>query len=163
MRTKQISAAVVRAPEFIARFLANVDRNGECWLWRGAISAQRYGLFPINLVPVLAHRIAWVLEHGEIPDATCVCHRCDTPLCVRPAHLFIGTQTDNTADRHAKGRTARVRGERHSQAVLSDESVRSIRARYAAGESQRALGIEFGLTRSAIGCVVRRQTWSHVE
>jgi hypothetical protein len=93
------------------RFWAKVDRrsDSECWLWRGGLLAKRYGQFGANApdgnwTPLYAHRVAWVLWHGEIADDECVCHRCDRPLCVNPHHLFLGSHTDNMQDASRKGR-----------------------------------------------------------
>lgn len=98
-----------------ARFWPKVriGRAGECWPWMASVGSNGYGQFTWarrfgRQRPVGAHRIAWELTHGLIEDnAALVCHRCDTPLCVNPSHLFIGTQLDNMQDASAKGRLAR--------------------------------------------------------
>ena len=99
-----------RAPELrdgpiARRFWAKVEKTDGCWLWRAATGANgRYGRFGIGSKVLLAHRVAWTLAHGELPDAARVLHRCDNPLCVNPAHLFLGTQGDNLRDMTSKGR-----------------------------------------------------------
>lgn len=84
------------------RFWSKVDRRGpdECWPWLAAKSATRYGVFD----KTRAHRVAYALTHGLIPEGRIVCHRCDNPPCCNPAHLWLGTPKDNTADMVAKGR-----------------------------------------------------------
>lgn len=78
-----------------------------CWEWAGARKgSQGYGEFGVNRMPATAHRVAWELTHGPIPDGLFVLHRCDNPPCCNPAHLFLGTHQDNMADRDAKGRVA---------------------------------------------------------
>lgn len=79
----------------------------ECWLWTGWHDADGYGKLAIpspSRSQLLAHRVSWEIHHGPIPAGKCVLHRCDTPSCINPAHLFLGTQADNMRDMHAKGR-----------------------------------------------------------
>jgi hypothetical protein len=77
---------------------------GECWIWRGGTNG-RYGVFGVARGnQVFAHRFAWTISNGQIPDGKFVCHRCDVPLCVNPTHLFIGTHEDNMQDMISKGR-----------------------------------------------------------
>lgn len=97
-----------------------------CWLWDGTSGRDGYGQIRINGDVYLAHRLSWVLHVGTIPDGMCVLHRCDTPPCVNPRHLFLGSNRDNTADKVAKGR--QLRGDGQSQAKLSAEIVRLIRS-----------------------------------
>jgi len=89
------------------RFRTKVRKTRGCWLWTGATNLQGYGVFGRGnraAGNVLAHRFAWELEHGPIPAGMCVLHRCDRPLCVKTAHLFLGTQQENLADMRAKHR-----------------------------------------------------------
>lgn len=86
------------------RFWSKVDPTGHCWLWMGALNEHGYGV--IHGPERLAPRTAWELTFGSIPDGLDVLHRCDNPPCVRPSHLWLGTQRDNTADMIAKGRAA---------------------------------------------------------
>lgn len=100
-----------------AFFWPNVDKvggpvhpvEGQCWIWRGSSESSGYGRFTLDGKSVLAHRFSWLLSHGVLPPGWMVCHRCDTPACVRPWHLFLGTAADNADDMVRKGRSTRGR------------------------------------------------------
>lgn len=109
---------------------------------------------------VYAHRISWLLFRGNIPDGLCVLHRCDTRNCVNPAHLFVGTQADNSRDAVAKGRMQH--GVYHHMAKIVDADVHSAISRFNAGETQEAIAASLGVTQSSLGNAVRRKTWKHV-
>lgn len=171
-----------------ADFWARVDRRGpdECWLWmRGRTGSRRgldgvipgYGAF--GRPQVKAHRFAWQLANGEIPDGLWVLHRCDNPPCVNPAHLFLGDVQANVDDMRAKGRARyisayqpatgdhvpydrRARGEASGPAKLTAAQVIEIRRRRLAGESRRALAREFGICDSNVRWIAMGRTWAHL-
>lgn len=98
--------AIERIP-MATRFWRKVTRTAECWLWLGARGKDGYGRAALpghSGGMALAHRISWLLTNGEIPSGMQVLHRCDNRQCVRPDHLFLGTQADNIKDMWAKGR-----------------------------------------------------------
>lgn len=85
------------------RLWSQIERTENCWLWHGPVRG-RYGHIYANGKNRAAHRIAYGLTFGPIPDGLLVLHHCDNPVCVRPDHLFLGTARDNTLDMYAKGR-----------------------------------------------------------
>ena len=91
------------------RFWPKVNKTENCWLWTANKNNQGYGLIRLGGTArkVLAHRVSWEFANGPIPSNMCVLHACDTPLCVNPSHLFLGTLADNMADKESKGRSGR--------------------------------------------------------
>jgi len=133
----------------------------ECWEWQGQRNDQGYGLFSIEGNANRAHRIAWSLHNSRTPGSMLVCHHCDNPPCVNPAHLFLGTVSDNTQDMLSKGRG--MVGEKQPIAKLNDMAVRVIRFKHAEGVESDELAEKHGVSRSTINDVVYGRTWKHVE
>lgn len=142
------------------KFWRFVDKTETCWLWAGNKTQTGYGRIGINYKGILAHRLSWELAHGPIPKGLVVCHRCDTPLCVRPDHLFLGTLSENHRDMVAKGRHAR--GSKQGAAKLSEADIADIRAAICAGSKQQELADKYGVTQAGISAVHRRVNWKHV-
>lgn len=113
---------------------------------------------------MLAHRASWEIHNGPIPDGLEVCHHCDNPPCVRPDHLFVGTQADNMADMRAKGRGfIPPPGQCHPAARLTDEDIYAIRAADLSERgSQRRLALRFGVTPTHIRYIRSGRAWSHL-
>ena len=144
------------------RFWPKVDKSGDCWPWTGTRLPKGYGQFGRGrrgAGMAKAHRISWELHYGPIPEGLCVLHHCDNPPCVRPDHLFLGTQSDNLADMTAKGRRVRhgAAGEANVKARLTWDEVRAIRA--SAGETGNQLAARYGVTRGEIYNVRSMRTW----
>ena len=112
------------------------EPNTGCLLWLGH-SYDRYGNFKIKGKGVRAHRYAYELTYGPIPTGLCVLHGCDTPLCVNPEHLFLGTQKENAMDREAKGRGRIAPAIAKRWALPSCKGMRGVR-RTTAGTQYRA-------------------------
>ncbi len=143
---------------FADRFWAHVDKSGDCWTWTGGRQWQNYGMFWNQM----AHRIAYELTYGPISDGLVVCHHCDNPPCVRPDHLFLGTQKANLADCSRKGRISR--GVNHHDAKCSEDDIRQIRRLYDGKKGTRAaLAHQFNLSITHVTRIVRRQAWRHLS
>jgi hypothetical protein len=101
-----ISAHRPRALPRLDRFMRHVQKvDGGCWLWMAHRNPWGYGRFHYTRnKPILAHRAAWRIFRGEIPPGLLVCHSCDNPACVKPDHLWLGTNLDNQRDSKRKGR-----------------------------------------------------------
>lgn len=145
------------------RFNALLNKTESCWLWLGNVCPfTGYGKFHIRRYDgskeIWAHRASWQLHFGPIPASLNVLHRCDVHSCVRPSHLFIGTQADNVADMVAKGRSRL--GENSGSAKLSESDVIAIRERRAAGESVLDLGEIFGVSHAHITGITRGRFWT---
>ena len=151
-----------------ARLWTKIDVRGpdECWLWRHAKDSKGYGhIYISNERKEQAHRVVYRLVCGEIPPGMCVCHRCDTPACCNPDHLFLGTILDNMMDKIAKGRQGQTgaRGEKNGSAKLKEEDVRSIRKLYADGETKMGIAARFGVDSRVVFDIVNGKKWTHVS
>lgn len=154
-------------PPTAERLWPRVSKTETCWLWTGA-TWNGYGVIYHNGKQDGAHRVAWMLTNGPIPEGMWVLHRCDVRNCVNPEHLFLGTIDDNNADMGAKGRrrgNARRGAERKGNVHLTEDDVREIRRLYKPGSqefSQTALARRFGVNQQNISQIIARKTWVHV-
>jgi hypothetical protein len=146
------------------RFWDKVNKTESCWLWTAGKSWNGYGQFNTKegtkWAPGRAHRFSYESVNGAIPDGLGVLHLCDSPACVRPSHLFLGTQADNMRDMAEKGRA--VRGEAHPRAKLTVEKVLGIRAGHKHGATGAALASEYGVNASCISKVIAGRLWKHI-
>ena len=137
------------------RFWAEVEKTVACWNWRGSRVAG-YGTLKGEgdrkiAKTIKAHRLSWELHYGPIPSGMLVCHHCDNRACVRPDHLFLGKDADNSDDKVMKGRQG------HPAQKLTANKVREIRRRVSAGERQTPLAVEFGISTATLSCIVSRK------
>lgn len=143
-------------------FWVKVRRTRGCWKWTAACNRAGYGHFWWAGVCYLAHRFSWEMHNGPIPDGLLVCHRCDNPECVRPDHLFLGTHSDNAADRHTKRRDGDHRGTANGRARLTEADVHAIRTAWDAGDRVEDIAERFDISEPTACQVGTRKTWAHL-
>lgn len=155
---------------FDVRFESYVERADGCWLWRGPRMGNGYGEINRGRKVLLAHRVSYSKHVGPIPEGMKVCHRCDTPACVRPDHLFLGSQADNLADMMAKGRhrPAGAAGSKNKSAKLNESAVRAMRVEprlpgERATAFYRRVGAKYGVGRAGAHYVLAGGGWRHVR
>lgn len=142
----------------LQRFHEKIDFSGECHEWQAQADSDGYGLFHICGGKKRAHRVAYYIQHSELPEV--VRHTCDNPSCVKPEHLKGGTQEDNIADRQAKDRQAK--GGHNGRSKLDEKTVLDCRKRHREGASIRGLAREHQVDRNTMRAALRGETWSHV-
>lgn len=145
------------------KYFPERQAEDECWHWKGSLDAHGYGQLSDkpNRTVLKAHRLSYEHHNGSA-DGLDVCHRCDTPSCVNPSHLFAATHAVNMADMLKKGRGGRppiYRGSSHSQAVLSEADVAAIRNSKTLGS---VLSRQFGVAQSTISAIKHRKIWAHI-
>lgn len=149
-------------PQTVAeRFWSKVTPAGpeSCWPWKGCTNTWGYGVMSRGRKydgTILAHRVAYLLRFGAVPNGLCVCHHCDNRRCVNPAHLFLGTRMDNSGDMKAK---KRARKGPLSPCKLTSADARYIRSN--ASRSRIELADQFGVTQGCIFRVLSYKSWAH--
>lgn len=141
--------------------LLKIEQTG-CLIWTGSRLPTGYGRVRVNNRLFLTHRLAYERAFGPIPEHMYVCHRCDNPACCEPSHLFVGTQTENMADRLAKGRYIGKPGTTNPASKLGEHEVRRIRTLYSDGMRQSDIGAMFSISQRMVSLIVRREKWSHI-
>jgi hypothetical protein len=139
------------------RFWEKVGKSPGCWEWQAQLNNKGYGLFrPCGTDPkVAAHRFSYRLAHRAIPDGKWVLHRCDNRKCVNPAHLFVGTHSDNMRDMFTKGRSGRSK--------IGPDEVREIRRRKQVGEKYQDIANYLGVSLDAVKKIGAGRTWSYLD
>jgi len=144
------------------------EPNSGCWLWDGSYDRKGYGQLRLKKSSRYATHIALALDGRPVPAGMLACHHCDIPSCVNPAHLFVATAQQNTADMMAKGRNrpfddaARL-GSRNPTAKLTESDIPEIRRRLERGETLRSVGADYGVSEANLSGIRLGKTWRHVE
>lgn len=130
------------------------DGSGTCWIWTGAKDGRGYGTATFRRKRHRAHRLSYAIANGSWPGDLQVMHSCDTPACVNPLHLSLGTAKENSVDAAVKGRLRRK---------LTPDAVRDIRASYEAGQTIWQITKRYPVSASSIRAVIEGRTWRHVD
>lgn len=149
-RTETPEESLLRRVEF--------DTNGGCWLWTGTFGRRCYGVFyhtASGMGRTTAHRASYRVFVGPIPSGMLICHKCDIPSCINPAHLYAGTPLDNARD-------FSERGKRTVKRKLTADQVREIRAARP-HESERGLARRYGVNPFTIKHIVSRKHFADVD
>ena len=141
-------------PNVYTRFLAKVDHHNfdprVCWEWRGGGKGNGYGHASYKRKSIPAHRLAYKLFVGDLPDSLDVCHTCDTRYCVNPDHLFAGTRAENVADMVHKGR-----GDGGCRKHLKESQVQEIVRRLTVGHSARKISNQMNVNYGTVTAIKR--------
>jgi len=140
----------------IERWTGYVNEQDGCWIWMGGIGSDGYALTYLRAKGLRVSRLFYALEHrAKLSRSDFVCHKCDTPSCVRPLHLWLGNAQTNHADMMSKGRHRAVFGEQGGHSKISNVQRLEIRKLHATGKFlQRELALMFGLARSGISNIL---------
>lgn len=144
------------------RFMESFEPVTEsgCWIWMKTVFHDGYGQIKRDGKTSRAHRLSYELFSGPIPADMCVLHKCDVRACVNPAHLFLGTNADNMADKIAKGRQSRQAGSDRYNAKLTEQNVVEIRK---SRLSQRDIARKFLVSYQLISDIKAGKVWRHVK
>lgn len=174
---KGVKPSLKDTKRFWTKVLCGDDLDG-CWIWRGSKKGTGYGEMRLPYKRVLVHRFSFLIHNGFLDESLLICHHCDTPLCVNPRHLFMGTKADNNTDKANKGRVVAKsgdehhfrlhpekipRGERHGRAQISEAQARNILLRHSLGEDNTSIANSIGVSRHLVCCCTSRKTWRHIE
>lgn len=148
------------------RFWMNVRKQGECWIWQLSLAKAGYGQYTFKDQNYSAHRLAYFLHHGSIPDGKIVCHKCDNPACVNPDHLFAGTYLENNHDCKTKGRFKAGGGPKPIGQKLTRADVDIIRSEYAANPVRgkcAELARRFGIKLCSVSDILKGRSWAWTQ
>lgn len=142
-----------------------IDPVTGCWMWQRAKTSAGYGVIRKSGRLVYAHREFYERFHGQFPQANDVCHKCDTPSCVNPDHLFLGNASINALDMVSKGRfrSPPMKGSLNGNSKLNEVDIPVIKKLAEAGMSQRAIGRRFGVSQFPIMQILKGRIWTHVK
>jgi hypothetical protein len=169
-----------RTKEEMIAFLDKKSRStpSGCHLWLGGLDKDGYGQTWFEGANIRTHRLVWFFNFGAIPEGLVVMHSCDTPACINPAHLNLGTNIENNLDKLNKGRHRVASGDSHyykrrpelirhgentTQAKLTEEKVIQILRKLKSGEPQKQIAKEFLISRTAVSAIATRRNWKHVS
>jgi hypothetical protein len=161
---RHCSRRCARSKKTEDRFWPKVAKGDGCWEWQGSRHPSGYGVIGASRHQRarMAHRVSWELHHGPIPDGLDVLHHCDNKPCVRPDHLYLGTDLENARDRIERGLERHLSGQANGNAKLTEASVRAVIAALQAGGTQQSVADRFGISQPHVSEIARRKSWSHL-
>jgi hypothetical protein len=152
--------------DVIDRFEAKYipEPNSGCWIWTATTNQDGYGRFRFRGKLMGAHRFSMMIYTEQENKNMCVCHTCDNPCCVNPAHLFFATHKENMEDKSRKGRVGfnPVKGTQHHNSKLTECDILKIRELLSSGLSQSKIGLLYGVSQGCIGTINQGITWKHI-
>ena len=149
------------------RIINGLDSAPEvgCWEWKRSKNIYGYGTLKVNGKTVTAHKTAYELFVGEVPDGLLVLHSCDNPSCINPAHLHVGTQSDNMKECYERGRSSikpvSLKGEKNGSAKLTSADVNEIRKMLSCGKKQQQIAEVFKISQSQVSNIARERRWAY--
>lgn len=142
------------------RILSSIKKSkAGCWVWQKTIHAGGYGIVSLRGKHEMAHRAAWKVLVGEIPEGMQLNHTCHNRACINPDHLYLGTQIDNMRDMQDAGRENKALGERGGMTVLTEVAVREIRKLIGEGWTNKDIARVFGVAPTTVSSIKRKRTW----
>ena len=150
----------MKTPE--ERFWSKVDKTSNpngCWEWTASKYKDGYGRYWINNKTLRAHRYSYEIHNIPITNDLYVCHTCDNPACVNPAHLFLGTPKDNMDDKVSKGRCQDQKGLKNPFVKLSEADILDIRSRKLSSNQYIK---KYGISQTHFYAIINRKTWTHI-
>jgi hypothetical protein len=160
-RAKKGRGLTAKGQPLEQRFWKNIEKTDECWLWKGALRGRvGHGVITVGQRIRAAHRVSYEMNVGPIPDGMVVRHLCNTPNCVRPDHLAVGTRAENSADRMKSKRQAVGLDSGHAK--ITEDQVIEMRCLYREGVSVTDLAERYGLDVVAIYLAITGKNWAHV-
>jgi hypothetical protein len=156
-------------PKFVEKFWSKVNKTDSCWLWTGNITSQGYAQVNIGYPKqyhYIASRVSYYLAYGLDPYPLDILHKCDNLICIRPDHLFTGTQADNNRDmvnKHRNKGPANASGSNNGCAILDETLVAHIRWYLANGYTNDCLAKAFYVHPSTISAIKLRRSWPNIE
>lgn len=135
------------------RLMSCVNIVGDCWIWAGLSTKDGYPVLAIRRKQYRAHRISFEVFNGRQCDGFLVCHSCDTPLCINPAYLFLGTPKDNTADMISKGRKLCAVDSNHGNTKIPHKDRSNITSRRSAGETLKSIASSYGVSIQTVSAI----------
>lgn len=171
------------------RFWRKVDKNGpmhptdeklgKCWIWKAGTISDGYGNFRLNGKPMLSHRLSFILNGGIFNNGPFVLHSCHNRRCCSPMHLRSGSNQDNMDDMKAAFRQNKARGDKNGsitkpeclargednpKAKLTNDMVKFIRDIYEPNKTTHSgIAAMVGVSKTAVGRIIRRQIWKHLK